>query len=100
MVFVPINYSFSGQRLECGPVPGLGPQNVVEGARRSGCNAALPRSPSSRLDAGMKGWKQVVPRFHKQQMRRQGDVAMGNGGLDTDLVTRGRFFVLDVLGLK
>ena len=54
IVFVPINYSSSGQGPGGGPVPGAGTQDKVEGARRSEYSSVLPRSLSNRLDAGMK----------------------------------------------
>lgn len=56
-IFVPINHSFSGQRRGCGLVPGEGPQNTVEGGRRSECNSVLSRPLSNRLDTGMKEMK-------------------------------------------
>lgn len=54
IVFVPINYSSSGQRRGVGLVPGAGTQDIVEGAKKSEYNSVLLSSLSNRLDTEMK----------------------------------------------
>lgn len=90
---VPVSCSFSGQR----PWMVLSPEWDTECGGRSQkiwawfCPAQANEQQTKHKDEGEK--TPVVSRFHKSKMRRQDGVAMEKGGLDTDLVNRGRFLV-------